>query len=105
MAQPQELEFVEFLKKIGNGEATQYPQYGENVIEIPQELVGDEKNIIEEIFEDISETILTDRVLKPVVLAPTNEDCSLINSDMLNRIPGEQKIYHIVKMKSFVIMR
>ena len=30
------IEFVEFLKKIGNDEDPQFPQFGENVIEIPQ---------------------------------------------------------------------
>ena len=36
-----EIEFVEFLKKIGNDEAPQFPQFGESIIEIPQQLIRD----------------------------------------------------------------
>ena len=32
-----EIEFVEFLTKIGNDEAPQFPQFGESIIEIPQQ--------------------------------------------------------------------
>ena len=34
-AVPNEIEFVEFLKKIGNA-ALHFPQFGENIIEIAQ---------------------------------------------------------------------
>ncbi|XP_055307911.1 ATP-dependent DNA helicase PIF1-like [Sitodiplosis mosellana] len=90
-ALPDEIAFVEFLKKIGNGEATQYPQFGDNTVEIPPELVGELKNIIPEIYGNISENILSERIISSVVLAPTNDDCSLINTDVLQRLPGEEK--------------
>lgn len=93
-ALPNEIEFVEFLKKIGNGQETQYPQYGDNIIEIPQNLVGHEENVIDEIYGDITQNLLSDRILNSVVLAPTNDDCSIINKDVLNRLPGEAKIYY-----------
>ena len=32
-----EIEFVEFLKKIDNDEAPQFSQFGESIIEIPQQ--------------------------------------------------------------------
>ena len=35
-----EIEFVKFLKKIGNDEAPQFTQFGENIIEIPQLLIN-----------------------------------------------------------------
>jgi hypothetical protein len=57
-ALPNEIEFVEFLKKIGNDEAPQFPQFGENIIEIPQQLIGDKNNIINEVYGNISENIL-----------------------------------------------
>ena len=40
------IEFVEFLKKIGNDEAPQFPQFGESIIEIPQQLIGYKNNLI-----------------------------------------------------------
>ena len=50
-----EIEFLEFLKKIGTDEA---PQFGEGIIEIPQQLIGDKNNIINEVYGNISENIL-----------------------------------------------
>ena len=41
-----EIEFVELLKKIGNDEAPQFPQFCESIIEIPQQLIGDKNNIM-----------------------------------------------------------
>lgn len=92
-ALPHEIEFVEFLKKIGNGQARQYPEFGENVIEIPQRLIGNVSRIVEEVYGNISENILSDRILYSVILATTNEECSMINNDIINRIPGESKSY------------
>jgi hypothetical protein len=40
-ALPNEIEFVEFLKKIGNDKVPQFPQFGENITEIPQQLIVD----------------------------------------------------------------
>ena len=79
-----EIEFVEFLKKNGNEEAPQFPQFGESIIEIPQQLIGDKTNIINEVYGNISKNILSDNILY-------YDDFTLINTDKLNQIPGEQK--------------
>lgn len=92
-ALPHEIEFVEFLRQIGNGTARQYPEFGENVIEIPQRLIGNVNKIVDEVYGNIAENILTDRILYSVILAATNEECSMINNDIINRIPGESKSY------------
>ena len=55
-----EIEFVEFKKKI----------------EIPQQLIGHKNNIINEVYGNISENILSDNILDPVILAPKNDDCT-----------------------------
>ena len=68
-ALPNEIEFVEFLKKNCNDEAPQFPQFGEN-IKIPQQLIGDKNNIINEVYGNISENILSDNILDSVILAP-----------------------------------
>lgn len=91
---PNEVEFVEFLKKLGNGETTVFPQYGEDIIQISNQLLGNNNNIITEIFGNIAEDILSERVLKSVVLALKNEDCALVNNEILNLIPGDKKIYY-----------
>ena len=36
----------------------------------------------------------SDNILDSVILAPQNDDCTLINTDILNQIPGEQRTYH-----------
>ena len=63
-----------------------------SIIEIPQQLIG-HKNNINEVYGNISENILSDNILDPVILAYKN-DCTWINTDILNQIPGEQRIYH-----------
>ena len=57
-------------KKIGNDEARQFPQFGESIIEIPQQLIGDKNNIINEASGNISENILSDNILDSVILPP-----------------------------------
>ena len=56
------------MKKIGNHEAPQFPQFGESIIEIPQQLIGHNNNIINEVYGNISENILSDNTLDPVIL-------------------------------------
>ena len=36
------------------------------------------------------ENIFSDNILDHVILASKNDDCTLINTDILNQIPGEQ---------------
>ena len=93
-ALPNEIEFVEFLKKIGNDKLPQFPHFGENVIEIPQNLTGVKNSNINEVYGNISKNILSDNILDSIILAPKNDYCPLINTDMLNQIPGEQRTYH-----------
>ena len=45
-------------------------------------------------YGNISENILSDSILDSIILASKNDDCTLINTDILNKIPGEQRIYH-----------
>ena len=52
--------------------------------------VGDKNNIINEVYGNISENILSDNILDSVILEPKNYDCTLINTDIFNQIPGEQ---------------
>ena len=58
------------MKKIGNDEAPQFPQFGESIIEIPQQLIGHKNNIINEVYGNISENILSVNILDSVILAP-----------------------------------
>lgn len=90
---PNQIEFVEYLKKIGNGTAVTFPQFGEDIIEIPQHLIGNVENIINDVYGNLGQNLLTDQIMNSVVLACTNEDCAAVNNDVLNRMPGEFKVY------------
>ena len=45
-------------------------------------------------YGNISENTLSYNILDPVILSSKNDDCTWINTDILNQIPGEQRIYH-----------
>ena len=49
-----------YEKKIGN-KIPQFPQFGKNVIEIPQQLINE--NIINEVYGNISKNILANNIL------------------------------------------
>ena len=68
-----EIEFVEFLKRIGNDEAPQFPQFGKRIREIPKQLIGDKNNIINEVYGNISENIHSDNIMDPVILTYKND--------------------------------
>ena len=58
------------MTKIGIDEAPQFTQFCESNIEIPQQLMGDKNYIINEVYENISENILSDNILDSIILAP-----------------------------------
>lgn len=89
-----EVEFIEFLKLLGNGALPNFNDLGRDLIEIPHNLIGEPSNIIRDVFGDISSNIENNNILNSVILAPRNEDCLLINSDILNQIPGQAKAYY-----------
>lgn len=92
-ALPHEIEFVHFLESLGNGDMQAFPQFGQDLIEIPSHLLADPSNIIDDIFGNITDTILSSQIMNSAILAPKNEDCSFINSDILNRMTGDEKSY------------
>ena len=60
-------------KKIVNDEAPQFPQFGENIIEIPQQLIGDKNNINNEMYGNISENIVSDNILDSFFFLYSNQ--------------------------------
>lgn len=95
-ARSDELEFSNFLLKIGDGNypsVNDEPSYESSVIDLPLEIIAKE-DIVSEIFG--KHFASPDHVLnfsKFAILAPKNEHCNEINSKVLNLIPGTQRTY------------
>ena len=86
-ALPNEHEFVDFLRKLGNGDIPYYPQLGEDIIEFPVNLIRNPSSIIEDIYGNVQETLQTSVILGS---APKNDDCDFFNTEIMNRMPGEE---------------
>lgn len=94
-ALPTEIEFIDFLKSIGDGTMQSFPDLGLNDInQLPDRTIGNENDIIAEIYGNNVDTINSPEILKHLILAPNNDDCSIINSRILQMLPGEQHVYH-----------
>lgn len=87
-AKAEEKDFAEFLLKIGDG---MYPNE-ENIVQLPASMIF--TNIIGDIcgeeFRTLEEIMLFSKV---AILAPKNDQCREINEEVLDRIPGEVRVY------------
>lgn len=88
-----ESDFAEFLLQIGNGTYPTHLDLGVDVIELPQQLIST-SDIVEEIYGDISNLVLTNDVIDHCILSPKNEDCLNINEKIMNLLPGDFTTYH-----------
>lgn len=79
-----------------NDEVPQFSKFDVNVIEISQQLKEDTNNFIDEVYLNVSKNILLENILNSIILATLNDNCTLINTDILNQIPSEQ--HHITVM-------
>lgn len=91
-ALPHEIEFVEFLKSLGNATIPTFPDFGQDVIEIPSHLVSS-NSVIADTYGNVSETIQSNDILNSVILAPKYQDCTFINAEILSSLSGEERIY------------
>jgi hypothetical protein len=88
-AGPGEEEFSEWLLKLGNGEL---PSNSDEEIELPRYCISD-GNLVNEIFgqqisiENVS--VLCNRA----ILCPKNDDSLMVNEEVLQRLPGPEKVY------------
>lgn len=92
-ARSEELEFANFLLKIGNGDHSSVTDEPSAVIDIPSAIIVKE-DIVSEIFG--KEFASPDEVMnfsKFAILAPKNDHCDEINSKVIDLIPGAQKTY------------
>jgi hypothetical protein len=85
-ADPDELEFKEWLMEIGEGRSRVYDQ--NFLIRLPDRIICD-GNLVDEVFGRGEINIEDPNTIHNVILTPTNKDSLEINDVILNRVPGQ----------------
>ncbi|UYV71113.1 hypothetical protein LAZ67_8001784, partial [Cordylochernes scorpioides] len=92
-----DIDYCEWLLKLGNGELTNEHNLGEDVIEIPSELLCTQSIVIDifghQISIDITNTKSIEILASHAILCPKNDDVDLLNSEIMDRITGEDTVY------------
>ncbi|UYV73842.1 hypothetical protein LAZ67_11001095 [Cordylochernes scorpioides] len=92
-----DIDYCEWLLKLGNGELTNEHNLGEDVIEIPSELLCTQSIVIDifghQIPIDITNTKSIEILASHAILCPKNDDVDLLNSEIMDRITGEDTVY------------
>ena len=88
----EEIEFSEYILKIGNGEEEVVLEVGENVIQIQEDyLVDTLEELIETTFPELE--IGPENVTDGCIYTPLNRDVHIINTICLGKFPGDSKTY------------
>ncbi|XP_055871668.1 uncharacterized protein LOC129923663 [Biomphalaria glabrata] len=85
----EETDFAEFLLRIGDGEV---PLNDMGEIALPQDVIS-KTNIIDEVYGDCLADKSYENMKDRAILAPLNKDVNLINCELIDRLPGEEKVY------------
>ncbi|UYV67510.1 hypothetical protein LAZ67_5001019 [Cordylochernes scorpioides] len=92
-----DIDYCEWLLKLGNGELTNEHNLGEDVIEIPSEMLCTQSIVIDifghQISIDITNTKSIKKLASHAILCPKNDDVDLLNSEIMDRITGEDTVY------------
>ncbi len=93
-------QFVDYLLKIGEGKETIHENIGEDIIQLPNEIIFDENDtivsFISKIFYNLNENYSNDQtyvdyIKDRAILTPKNEDVDSINEQIINIFSGEAK--------------
>ncbi|XP_021968097.1 uncharacterized protein LOC110863154 [Folsomia candida] len=87
-----DLEYSDWLIKLGNGELTNGHGLNENLIEIPETMVASD-NIVRDIFEDSLTPENVETFSSRAILCPTNADVDKSNDQVLDILIGDNKTY------------
>ncbi|XP_075188624.1 uncharacterized protein LOC142288848 [Anomaloglossus baeobatrachus] len=90
-------DYSKWLLKHGNGELTNQYNLGEDIIEIPEDMLCKDC-IVTEVFGqrlniDINDKNNVNKASSYAILCAKNEDVTLLNSRVMDRMPGEYKLY------------
>ncbi|XP_065215464.1 ATP-dependent DNA helicase PIF1-like [Planococcus citri] len=90
-----EIEFANWLKKLGDGELEINSDISQYAVQIPSECVlGENDDIVSFVYGN--EALSTDNIKKfinSVILCPKNDSCAVINGKVLDKLAGQLKSY------------
>ena len=92
---PEELQFSEYILKLGEGKEDNFKEINESSVKIPdQYLVPDRDTLIQKVFPNLenSGADAADYV-EGTIYTPLNKNMLNINSICIRRFPGEKKTY------------
>ena len=92
---PEELQFSEYILKLGEGKEDNIKEINENSVQIPEQyLVPDINTLIQKVFPNLqnSGADAADYV-EGTIYTPLNKNMLNINSICIRRFPGEKKTY------------
>ena len=84
---PDQAEFAQYLLEVGEGRHQRIAGLPEESIDIPRNWVTE--NVINEIFPEVDENSHN-----TAILTPKNNTALLINEEVLEKLPGDRKIYY-----------
>ena len=89
---PEEIEFSDYILRIGNGEEEVFEDSGENVIKIPDNFLVDSREaLIESIFPDLE--FGSENVIDGCIYTPLNRHVHVMNDICIDKYPGTAKSY------------
>lgn len=87
---PKQTEFAEYLLKVGNGDL---PVNNMGEVELPVDILSS-GNLIDEVFGNCIANNRFQFMKDRAIIAPLNKDVTKINADIIEKLPGDIKIYH-----------
>jgi ATP-dependent exoDNAse (exonuclease V) alpha subunit len=88
----QDVEYSDWLIKVGNGELTNAHGLDENLIVIPETMLSS-GDIVKDIFGDTLTQENVEEFSKMAILSPTNRNVDILNQQVLDILEGESKTY------------
>nr|CAH0107953.1 unnamed protein product [Daphnia galeata] len=94
---PGSQEFANWLINLGNGTRPQTPKLNDpDLIEIPPDFLHMDTNMIEHVFGHPTQLLdegVSEQISNRAILCPKNEDCRVINNNIVSKMPGPLKVY------------
>ena len=88
-----EVSFPEWLLRIGNGDNESCEEFGQDSTRIPRQCLS--RDVVFDCFAGISSTNINDYV-STAILTPLNEDCLLLNHEIIELMDGEKREYNSI---------